>query len=65
MKKIRLAKDKQIFLASIFPKIFDDAAAESYQESQETFSTLFEDNEKYEAIMMAIGEMLFAERKVS
>ena len=63
MKKIRLAKDKQIFLASIFPKIFDDAAAESYQESQETFSTLFEDNEKYEAIMMAIGEMLFAERK--
>ncbi len=63
MKKIQQAKDKQIFLTSIFPKIFDDAAAESYQESQETFSKLFEDSEKYEAIMMAIGEMLFAERK--
>ena len=65
MKKIRTAKDKQIFLSSIFPKIFDDAAAESYQESQETFSKLFEDQEKYEAIMTAIGEMLFAERKAA
>ena len=65
MKKIRGAKDKQIFLSSIFPKIFDDAAAESYQESQETFSKLFEDQEKYEAIMTAIGEMLFAERKAA
>ena len=63
MKKIQQAKDKQIFLSSIFPKIFDEAAAESYQESQETFSKLFEDSEKYEAIMTAIGEMLFAERK--
>ena len=42
---------------------FDEAAAESYQESQETFSKLFEDQEKYVAIMTAIGEMLFAERK--
>ena len=41
----------------------DEAAAESYQESQETFSKLFEDQEKYVAIMTAIGEMLFAERK--
>ena len=63
MKKIQLAKDKQIFLSSIFPKFFDEAAAESYQESQETFSKLFEDQEKYVAIMTAIGEMLFAERK--
>ena len=62
MKKVRGAKDKQIFLSSIFPKIFDEAAAESYQESQETYSKLFEDSEKYEVIMRAIGEMLFAER---
>ena len=63
MKKFQQAKDKQIFLSSVFPKIFDDAAAESYRESQETFSKLFEDSEKYEAIMTAIGEMLFSERK--
>ena len=62
MKKIQLAKDKQIFLSSIFPRFFDAAAAESYQESQETYAKLFEDNEKYIAIMTAIGEMLFAER---
>lgn len=62
MKKIQQAKDKQIFLSSVFPKIFDDAAAESYQESQETYTKLFEDSEKYEAIMTAIGELLFAER---
>ncbi len=65
MKKIQLAKDKQIFLSSIFPKFFDEAAAESYQESQETFSKLFEDQEKYVAIMTAIGEMLFAERNIA
>ena len=64
MKRVRQAKDKQIFLSSIFPKIFGDVAMESYMESQETFSKLFEDNEKYEAIMNAIGEMLFAERMV-
>ncbi len=63
MKKFQQAKDKQIFLSSVFPKIFDDVAAESYQQSQETFSQLFEDKEKYIAIMTAIGEMLFSERK--
>ena len=54
---------RTIFLSSIFPKFFDEAAAESYQESQKTYTKLIEDNEKYMAVMTAIGEMLFAERK--
>ena len=65
MKKIQQAKDKQIFLSSIFPKYFDEAAAESYQESRETYSTLFENSEKYEAMMMTLGEILFAERNAA
>lgn len=35
--------DSQIFAESIFPKVFDTAAQDSYIESQDTFMSLFED----------------------
>ena len=42
--------DPQIFVESIFPKAFGDAAMESYTESQDTYTALFEDQNKYNAI---------------
>ena len=46
-------------LSSIFPKIFDNAAQESYIESTETFTSLFENKEKYNAMMYALADILY------
>lgn len=43
----------------IFPKAFGDAAQDSYMESQETYTTLFEDQRKYNAIMSALAEVIY------
>ena len=62
----KLAKDArtsehQIFKESIFPNVFQDAAQESYLESTETFTSLFENKEKYNAMMNALAEVLYRE----
>lgn len=53
--------DPQIFAESIFPKVFGDAAQDSYMESQDTYTTLFEDQHKYNAIMSALAEVIYRE----
>ena len=42
--------DPVIFTESIFPQIFGDTAMESYTESQESYESLFQDKNKYNAI---------------
>ena len=51
--------DHQIFRESVFPKIFNNAAQESYLESTETFRSLFENEEKYNAMMFALADTLY------
>ena len=53
--------DPIIFTESIFPKAFGDAAMEGYTESQESYSTLFEDSAKYKAIMSVLAGMVYRE----
>ena len=55
--------DPQIFVESIFPKAFGDAAMESYTESQDTYTALFEDQNKYNAIMSALAEVIYREMR--
>lgn len=55
--------DPQIFAESIFPKAFGDAAQDSYMESQDTYTTLFEDQHKYNAIMSALAEVIYREMR--
>ena len=62
----RLAKnarsaDPQVFAKSIFPKFFDDIAQDSYAEQNEAYTSLFENRSKYNAIMLALAEMLYKE----
>jgi type I restriction enzyme R subunit len=52
------SSDRRIFAESIFPQAFENAAQESYMESQETYVTLFEDKSKYMAIMNALASMV-------
>ena len=55
--------DPQIFAESIFPKAFGDAAQDSYMEAQDTYTALFEDQAKYNAIMRALAEVIYREMR--
>lgn len=57
------SSDPQIFIESIFPKVFGDATMESYMESQDTCISLFENQSKYNAIMIALAEYLYREMR--
>jgi type I restriction enzyme R subunit len=53
--------DPVIFTESIFPAAFGDAAMTSYMESQDSYSALFEDKTKYNAIMNALAGIIYRE----
>ena len=55
------ASDPQIFSESIFPSAFQKAAMEGYKEAQQSYSSMFEDRAKFNAIMSALGAMLYSE----
>ena len=57
------SSDPQIFAESIFPQAFSNAAQTSYMESQETYSSLFEDQSKYNAIMSTLADILYHEMR--
>jgi type I restriction enzyme R subunit len=57
------SSDPRIFAESIFPAAFSDAAMASYMESQETYSSLFEDQSKYKAIMSTLADILYREMR--
>ena len=57
--------DPQIFLESIFPKAFGAAAQDSYMESQDSYTSLFADQAKYNAIMHALGNIVYRDMRMS
>ena len=61
LRKAAKADGQQIFEKNVFPKIFDQTAQSSYMESTETYTQLFEDTSKYNAIMMALAKVLYRE----
>lgn len=57
---------EQMFIQSIFPKIFGETARRAFKESNETYQSMFKDTRKYMTIMAAMAEVLFRElRKIS
>ena len=63
LQNMARTSDPQIFAESIFPKAFGNAAQDSYMESQDTYTTLFEDQAKYNAIMHALGSIVYREMR--
>lgn len=70
----RLAKSKRVreslrhdgetvFTDSTYPKIFGDEAMDAYMSSQDAFTSIFQDKEKYNVIMQAIGQMLIQQSR--
>ena len=55
--------DPLIFMESIFPKVFSAAAQHNYMESQEAFTMLFADQKKYNAIMHALGAVVYRDMR--
>ncbi len=55
--------DPRIFTESIFPSAFGAAAMESYEESQESYAALFEDQGKYNAVMSVLAGMVYREMR--
>ena len=49
---------RQVFESSVLPKVFGEEARRAYVENTESFTSLFEDREKYRAMMNAIGQLL-------
>lgn len=49
---------RQVFESSLPPKVFDEEARRAYVENTDSFTSLFEDSEKYRAMMSAIGQLL-------
>ena len=65
LQSMARTSDPQIFAESIFPKAFGTAAQDSYLESQDTYTTLFEDKAKYDAIMHALGSVIYREMRMN
>ena len=55
--------DPVIFTESIFPQIFSATAMENYTESQESYESLFQDKNKYNAIMSALAGVIYREMR--
>lgn len=52
---------QQMFMHSIFPKIFGETARKAFKESNETYQSIFTDTQKYMTIMTAMADVLFRE----
>lgn len=62
-KVIKSSKDdeEKIFASSIFPKFFGEAANAGFDEQVEAYNSLFEDKNKYKAMMAVLAAQLFKE----
>lgn len=62
-KAIKSSKDdeEKIFISSIFPKFFSDAANAGFDEQVEAYNSLFENKNKYKAMMSVLAAQLFKE----
>ena len=68
--KLARSSDPQIFMDSVLPKLFGDIAMDSYvdaetqhTEMQNAYKSLFEDKAKYNAIMRAVGAVVYRDMR--
>lgn len=61
LRKSAQQDGEQIFVNSVFSKVYDKTAMDSYKESREVFGTLFSDPKKYAALKNALAEIMYRE----
>ena len=62
LKKIVKTTEPKIF-NDIFPKIFGNVAEESYKQSQEAYTSLFQDTTKYNIIMQVLADYVYTKMR--
>lgn len=61
LRKSAQQDGEQIFVNSVFSKVYDKTAMDSYKESREVFGALFSDPKKYAALKNALAEIMYRE----
>ena len=61
LRKSAQQDGEQIFTNSVFSKVYDKTAMDSYKESREVFGALFSDPKKYAALKNALAEIMYRE----
>lgn len=59
IKQKAKANSEDMFVKSIFPKIFSDKTAKAYTQSRGSYKKLFESKEFYNAIMNSLGNVIY------
>ena len=61
LRKSAQQDGEQIFVNSVFSKVYDKTAMDAYKESSQAFSILFSDPKKYAALKSALAEIMYHE----
>lgn len=61
LQKAARNNGQQMFMNNVFPGVFDETAQTAYIESTETFTRMFQESERYHAIMNALASVMFNE----
>ena len=61
LRKSARQDGQQIFVNSVFSKVYDKTTMDSYKESREVFGTLFSDPKKYAALKNVLAEVMYRE----
>ena len=59
VKQKAKANSEDMFVKSIFPKVFSDKTAKAYTQSRGSYKKLFESKEFYNAIMNSLGNVIY------
>lgn len=59
VKQKAKANSEDMFVKSIFPKVFSDKTHKAYTESSSSYKKLFESKEFYDAIMNSLGNVIY------
>ena len=53
------ANNEDMFVKSVFPKVFSEKTSKAYKESASSYKKLFESKEFYNAIMKSVGNVIY------
>ena len=59
VRKSAKANNEDMFVQSVFPKVFSEKTSKAYKESANSYKKLFESKEFYNAIMNSLGNVIY------
>lgn len=59
VKRSAKANNEDMFVKSVFPKVFSEKTSKAYKDSASSYKKLFESKEFYNAIMQSLGNVIY------